>query len=54
MACDVISSVRSHPAEYYFAAEQASGHHCRVDGLVLCAAWAADDVVLIRTVLALA
>ena len=25
MACDVIRSVRSYPAEYYFAAEQASG-----------------------------
>ena len=25
-ACDVIRSVRSYPAEYYFAAEQASGH----------------------------
>ena len=25
-ACDVIRSVRSYPAKYYFAAEQASGH----------------------------
>ena len=29
MACDVITSVKSYPAEYYFAAEQASG--CPLD-----------------------